>query len=1608
MANIDNLNFKVILDDKDFNKKIKELENIAKQFNTNITNALQLKGHSQNLSQKEVQARRRALQAAVDEARAQEKINREKAKTEGLQKKINTQINRITDGYKTQRNTLSDLSGLAMQYFSFRGIASLISSIVRITGEFELQKVALGAMINDLGAAEHIMTKIKALAIESPFQYRELATYAKQLSAFSVPKEELFDTVNMIADLSAGLGVSADRLILAYGQVKSAAFLRGQEVRQFTEAGIPLLQELANEFSALEERVVSAGEVFDKISTRQVPFEMVAKVLKDMTSEGGKFFQMQQIQSDTLWGKVRKLKDAWEIALGEIGKKNGTVIHGVLDTLIDMAKNWERVGNILRTLIITYGVYKAALLAAWVVEKAIVTVEMAKHFIQAIKGVKGLTQAMTFLRINLSSILGFFGILGGLIYAFSTSSGDAAEETYDLNKELQKLHNNSVTLSNALDRDISYLQSLTKGTESYRNAVSSINELYKEYLPSLVKEADSYDDIKKKAEEAQKAITEKARQDALTKAREDIDRKYGGGNWKEEYDKMYEYFRNQFGAQGVDFVNQVLAEIVNKSLTGYDADRAFENVFKRYFQVSEDDWVTRWKDLYMGINPPFDIHFALSGYADYHKELEAAYERVNQLFTEATWTTYNEYANVTKIANERDKKLAEISAKELSDSEHRKESLKIEKEYLESLIDYYTKAGNSTMAIKYQKDLEAFENFWKEWRGKVQDLLAERGYTETSSFGLWTTDATSSKDYAEKLVKDYKEVTETISSVGGFDPNITKKLEEQKKTIEAIAALLNVDLSGRKRSSGKSELERKIDALSALKKAYDDLKALNLSDTTIIQMLKDGFPDIVNTYGDTFIESLDFTNRILAFGRELKRTEPDRANSILQSLGLDNLSNDKKVIKDAVDAAKKYFEAIRKLQTSDFSIEGEGVAFDIGKIANQLSNKFRDIDLNAKKISETFKKIDLNDAEAVESIKNTFEKEFGEGTWDTFYKGFVEGGDEAVKRILENFVTAEQNYERKLAQERLNDIASKYVKESLENIDMSHWGEKSINQIEAIRQRIIDLMNAGIELPESTLTKLNELGLSTEDLKVAIKELFGEKYDNATIEKFKALSKLINQVTSVVKSLGGELEKLGETLGDDMVSDFGKSLQSFDELTKILTECDSLMQALGKTAEETKEETSETAEETKKAAEDLKNVANSSDLITLAIKLAASLITKVVSGINESQKALIDARMAAIEYANALQQLEYNQLMESRESVFGTDEYKQAIDSMRKAAEYQQSALDATKEIGVTSKEIYSATNSSFWGSISKGARDMRNAISALGIGDILVDARTGWQRFWGTGRELVQIANISDFIDEDGMLKGEELRAWMKANGEHISQDNKEVLTRMLNDYDLYVQAVEDANAYLGEMFNGVAESMADAYVEAFKASGEAALDYADIMDEVATNIAKSVVKSMIIDEIASPKKIKQMSNLLFSGDEAGAMEIFDETMRAAQEIAPRIQAFLEKMQPYFKMGEDDGQNLGDGIKRITEDTANLLASYLNAIRADVSYARTIWERMDATTQQIASILVNLSVPNLMEYQAQIAANTYNTAMNTQSIMEDLRSMMTSEGGYTALRVYS
>ena len=257
---------------------------------------------------------------------------------------------------------------------------SFIRNVREVTSEFEMQRVALGGIIQDTDRAEKLFKQIKAAAIQSPFEIKDLVSFTKQLSAYRIETENLFDVTMRLADISAGLGVDMSRLVLAYGQVRAASVLRGQELRQFTEAGIPLVDELAKKFSDLNGRMVSTAEVFDLISKRAVPFRMIEEIFEDMTNAGGIFYRMQEKQSETLKGQWMKLRDALSIMYDEIG--NTQVVHGAMEALLknamDLLQNWREVGKTLGTIVSAMVAYKFAVANARIAANALTAAEVAE------------------------------------------------------------------------------------------------------------------------------------------------------------------------------------------------------------------------------------------------------------------------------------------------------------------------------------------------------------------------------------------------------------------------------------------------------------------------------------------------------------------------------------------------------------------------------------------------------------------------------------------------------------------------------------------------------------------------------------------------------------------------------------------------------------------------------------------------------------------------------------------------------------------------------------------------------------------------------------------------------------------------------------------------------------------------------------------------------------------------------------------------------------------------------------------------------------------------------------------------------------------------------
>lgn len=232
--------------------------------------------------------------------------------------------------------------------FSVNSIKGFVEQVTEVRGQFELSQRSLEAILQNKPKADEIFNKTVELAVKSPYRIKDLVDYTRQLSAYRIESDKLYDTTKRLADVSAGLGVDMGRLILAYGQVKAAAYLRGSEVRQFTEAGINMYGELQEYFKEVKGEAYTTAQIVDMISKRKVTFEDVEAIFQRMTDKGGTFYNMQEIQAETLQGKISNLKDAFDVMLNDIGKANEGTLKGMISSVTELLNSWKSIVNVAK------------------------------------------------------------------------------------------------------------------------------------------------------------------------------------------------------------------------------------------------------------------------------------------------------------------------------------------------------------------------------------------------------------------------------------------------------------------------------------------------------------------------------------------------------------------------------------------------------------------------------------------------------------------------------------------------------------------------------------------------------------------------------------------------------------------------------------------------------------------------------------------------------------------------------------------------------------------------------------------------------------------------------------------------------------------------------------------------------------------------------------------------------------------------------------------------------------------------------------------------------------------------------------------------------------
>lgn len=1055
-------------------------------------------------------------------------IKRIRQEIERLNKLNQGQVDVYGRIIKSQRN-LMDTSGqlerkLAL-IFSVSQIEGYVMRLARVRGEFELQNTALASILQNKDQADKLFGQITELAVKSPFTVKELTTYTKSLSAYSVEYEKLYDTTKMLADVSAGLGVDMQRLILAFGQVKAANFLRGTETRQFTEAGINMLGELAKYYTELEGRIVSVAEVQERQFKRMISFADVEQVFKRLTSAGGMFYNMQEKQSETLAGMMSNLKDSIDLMFNSMGESNEFVLKGIVNTLKTIVENWEILANIIKTSAVGFTLYVASVTKAAIANKA-----FAASNIEATISSGGLNKATAKIITSMKSLSAFakanpFVLIASAVTLATFSILDhykkveKAKEEYDVltrsldatKKEVENIKNSINENNRIIEENSNKVSSLSSNTDEYNKAQEELNKAQKsqssileelrtkfpEIYNGLVKQKDGTVDMT----EAQNAYNEELeRTRALNFIMQDQESFFGDGifeDFRDLEDAQNDYTKATNKAQ--DVYNATILRLEKLSATSESFAKKYKSSIEQ-IQKSNDSYENKLKRLrdlapstifnegYFAFS---DISTALYGFSDaftvYSDKANDANKQIDKLIENALATigVYSEdaFKGLEDSSKQSAKRIIENFVNTIPN---------IKNEFIQQFV-------NERLNLKLGFTLDFNKETPKElsdWQNRINKYIEDNNLeikpilatdTVDSYFGNLRNELKESQKEAEKL----RNATERRGESGASNK---EQLAIEEERINNITKLLNAydELDDKKNKSkgDNKELQRLKDQIALIKKAGEEYKKLRQysGKEEATAKVRDSFGDAFKNLGLDI--TMDFDTTGIINGLE----------SLYKSVG---------------DKGKKILdESLAPIRTQqEIEVKAKGVE----KIQEQLDDLFAGYELSVELdkmgldnnlISQLF---DVNTLTLDDVRKNLDKLKAEIGDAGTKYEEVFQKAEEKITEM-----------QQKELEERLKKYAS--------------YLEKSVDKISNVKVKAgVDIQYAGSLFSEGKIDANQYANI----LKEIIAEM-NEEIGKINVNKFKESSEYIKAMGDLSLYSKNELAKLAQQIQNLISESSGK------------------------------------------------------------------------------------------------------------------------------------------------------------------------------------------------------------------------------------------------------------------------------------------------------------------------------------------------------------------------------------------------------------------------------------------------------------------------------------
>lgn len=1448
------------------------------------------------------------------------------------------QLQKVNSGLM---ESFKNLGKRVLFYAGLGAITGFVKSLMDVRGQYELLERSIGAVLNDFEKGSQIFREQQTLALKSPFTVIDLTSTTKKLAAYNFEAEELVDVSKRIADISAALGVPMERLTYNLGQIRAQTVLTARDARDFANAGLSITSELAKMYTEQEQRIVSVGDVMDRMSNKMVSFTDVMKVLNRYTDEGGMFYDFQAKQAETLAGKLSNLTDAYDFMLNEIGKEHQGILTGSISVVQKLFENWRAVSSALTVVISTIGAYKAmqALANIETLNGTRLTIKQTLAEVARARATQG-TAAATLAAARAQGVLNrALAFVAANPYAAVAAGAVALLTTFAILLPKAKSVEEQIE---GLDEASTHLKKSFENLSNVEDLISQYDNLQKT-IRTTQETIDAYADSSEKS------------------AKNNKDLETAVNSNKEAHNQL----------------DKVMSKLVDATTP------AIISKMNEYGKI-------------LGINTKAAREFAealsQSNIKGTEQQLSELEKRRDQLITDIAKQSqlYNK-GLVEVVAG----MAGEIYTRPASEKEEKAafENLQKMQKELASINASIQKANDSLSGLKEPTDDET--KALSKWQAIVDDITSKNErigniFKFKEDEGIF--------DYTDRLKKEYKELKkqEDLINEGLLVDDESKEWTQQRiKMVREIANSLRINLTSQK-DLNKSKKEE-MDLLKQQIKLVDDIQK------KFLQLVKDtgnityATEKVKEAYQDLFDNafkgvSVDI-NDLITFDKGSAPKFYNKIAETLKSPEAKQLVAGKKAQSEieysisinsaSIALAKRKIEGMFQGYELELDIEGAG---QFGSLFaglfeyDPVSLEQLEADVNAT-LNSLREKVSSFQKEQ-ERLQDLIEKNPNDirvGSWQSSLNTMVQSESDASKAIED-------------IQKRLSDTIKKAALDDFKNFQSiaDKYAEMEDKIAEVERKRLEDQASISNRVTDATsdLAKL-ELQLSvteSPDVRAEIESEI-EEIQNFINEKAPKLSLAVDT--------GAEQEKT-KIAFEEWKNTSNAWEKSFQDLNAISTvSLNNMIDEIERFAEANRAnmpigEYKELMARIKALKTEV-NSRNPFSLLADQVKILKDNFEGLDGKLKSTVEYVGQLGLSVSSIGNIFEQMGFSEGVSDTistigEAIQGASQAAQGIAQIA-GGDILGGTINTLGGIWQGVSAIFNAGNKKITREVEKSERRVKQLENAYKNLERAVD------KSMGKAEIAAQKAAIAN---QKAQLAEVQRQLQLEKSRKKKNRDQDKIIELEGQVTDLQ-NAIDDAttnivNTLLGTDVKSAAESFADSWISAWKEGADTMENLEESFDDLITNmIVKSLASTIVGQRL---KSMFAMVQRFTEENSAGGVGITTEEAKQiadlGKELIPLINEDLKNLMGQlgieFGSGVKDAalSSLQKGISSVTEETAGALEAYMNMVSQQVFQQTTIMQGIWDMTNVNAGTMSQMLLQMRSSYQILQAIQVWTVNIST------------------------